>query len=139
MSKDPSVIGFRIFPNKVKKAGLILLALLILTGLFLKLIIRPEYSDETSTLISIWAKNLFILGLFLIFWSEGKSEDEMTVHLRLKALSRAFGFAVIYFFLRPIVDLFFDGEASVMSAEKCLILLLLLCIGHFELLKIQNK
>jgi hypothetical protein len=113
-----------LLPNYFKKIGLAIMVLAFVPALLVKTmnIDMAQVQKETLKYLTM---NLFILGLLFVAWAKDKTEDEMTLALRLKSLSFAFIWAVLYVVGKPLTDwLFKDGIADFKAQELVLSMLL---------------
>jgi uncharacterized membrane protein len=78
----------------------------------------------------------FILGAFFLTFSKDKEEDEMTMVLRLRSLAISFAWAVIMVVIRPVLDILFGDEMTMMSSQS---LILSMLIAYMLVYFIQKR
>ena len=103
MESKASRFNMVLLPSHFKKIGLGLFVLTFIFGLTIKTM-DVEFLQSQKDLLKITFLNIFLLGLACIAFSRDKTEDEMTVALRLKAIAGAFGFEVLLVVTSPYVD-----------------------------------
>lgn len=93
-----------------------------------------EMVQSQKELFKIFSLNAFILGLLFVAWSKDKTEDEMTVAIRMKAMAWAFGWAVLYVIVKPIVDLVFKAPIQDFTGQEVVMSMLFvyLIIYYFQ-------
>lgn len=79
--------------------------------------------------------NAFILGLLFVAWSRDRVEDEMTVFLRLKSMSWAFIWAILYVIMNPFIDLIFKDPIGILTAQQMLLSMLIVYLIMYYLQK----
>lgn len=135
MKQSKSVNGVAaLFPNYFKKIGLGMVLITILAVVIVKLL-PVEVAEGQKELFKVLFSGLFILGLFFIAWSKDKFEDEMTVQIRLKAISFTFMTSVFYLILRPLVDVILGDAPNKMTAVELMIFMLFMYILFYKLQK----
>ena len=87
-------------------------------------------------LFRVLTLNAFILGLLFVAWSKDNVEDEMTVALRLKAMAWTFSWAVLYVFVKPIVDLLFKDPIQDLTGQQVIMSMLFVYLIMYYLQKI---
>ncbi len=86
----------RLLPNYFKWVGLVIM---FLAGVLLIAIQSPKDT------LSIITPRFFLLGLLLISLAKDKTEDEMSMLLRLKAMGFIFILVIGIIIIRPVSDL----------------------------------
>lgn len=67
----------------------------------------------------------FILGAFFLAFSKEKEEDERLMVLKLRSLAISFAWAVIMVVIRPVLDVIFGDELSLMSSQSLVLSMLI--------------
>ena len=110
----------RLLPFAFKK---IAIGAILLIGLFLLLAlsnILPVNKDVAKTIFKIGVP----LALLVLTLTRNKVEDELTLHIRVKAFAYTFVFGVIFVTLRTIADtLFPDDSITKMGLTDFLVLM----------------
>lgn len=106
MSKD-SILP--LLPNYWKKIGLIIVTLLLIAVLAQPFLL-PGFDPKDHKVADVISSSVFMTGLFCVAFSKDKTEDEMTIKLRLRALS----FAVIL----TIVSVIFGSVLGILFGES---------------------
>src|SRR6476646_4096201 len=89
--KQRSDVG--LLPNQFKKVGIAVMLLAVVPAVIIKVIHLP-LTPSNKEVVRLLTMNAFILGLLFIAWAKDRVEDELTVQIRLKAMSWAFLWAV---------------------------------------------
>jgi hypothetical protein len=101
-----------------KKIGIAVMVLsLVVPALLVKgmgIGISPGQKETFKLLIM----DFFILGLFFFAWAKDKTEDEMTIALRLKSMGFAFIWAVLYAVGKPLTDLLLKEPIVDLRAQE---------------------
>lgn len=127
--KQASEVG--LLPNKYKKVGIAVMLLAFVPAIVIKVINFP-LSPSNKEVVRLFTMNAFILGLLFIAWAKDKVEDELTVQIRLKAMSWAFLWAVLFVVIKPFVDILFrDPVADQKSQELVLSMLLVYLLMYY--------
>jgi hypothetical protein len=123
-----------LFPNYFKRIGIatILLAFIPLT--IFKLM-NLEFYQMQKEILKILTMSSFLLGFVFIAWSKDKIEDEMSLYMRFRAISFAFGFVIIYVILNPIFNLIFQDTVKDISGQNVVLLMLWMYLIWYYLLK----
>lgn len=124
----------RLFPNHFKKVGALLILLAFIAAPIPRLF-HLNLTQAKQDVFKLMAFNCIILGLFLIAWAKDKIEDEMTLLIRLKAVSWAFGLAVMLVIINPLMDLVFNDPIIVMKGQELIIQMLLVYLVMYHLFK----
>lgn len=67
----------------------------------------------------------FILGAFFLSFAKEKEEDERLMVLKLRSLAISFAWAVIMVVIRPLLDVIFGDELSLMSSQSLVLSMLI--------------
>lgn len=67
----------------------------------------------------------FILGAFFLAFAKEKEEDERLMVLKLRSLAISFAWAVIMVVIRPVLDVIFGDELSLMSSQSLVLSMLI--------------
>lgn len=119
-----------LLPQKFKIIGIVLIvfttAIMIVIRFFFKELI--EISDNKYIFDSL--SNCINLGLFFIFFSKRKDDDEMMVELRLKSIMIAFIFGLAFSITTPIMNTVLSSNEE-LSVFRLLLTMQLVQIAHF--------
>lgn len=126
------------FPKVFKKIGIILIVLSIIAAAGVKTV-YPDVEQSQKDLFKIIIYNFLILGLFFTAWSRDKFEDEMTLQVRMKAISFTFMTSVFYTIINPLVDIIMKQEATELGSRELIIFMLMLYIVFYTLQKRSIK
>lgn len=126
-----------LLPRYFKKIGFSIIILALAIGVLIKLL-NVELLLSQKELFKIYTLNAFILGLFFISFSRDKTEDEMTIALRLKAMAFTFAFAVIGVLLSPLTDLLFKDPIQNETAQQMVMTMLFVYLIMYYLQKIKR-
>jgi hypothetical protein len=113
--------SLRLLPNCFKKVGIFIM---LLAFAFLLLIAALDLDWASSKVFKIITMNTFILALLFIAWAKDKSEDEMTMAIRLKAMGSSFILAVLYVIMKPLIDGLFADPFRDLSAMEVVFFML---------------
>jgi len=80
--------------------------------------------------------NSFILGLLFVAWSRDKVEDEMTVSIRLKAMSWTFIWAVLYVIITPFIAFLFKDLNVRLTGQQVVMSMLFVYLTMYYLQKL---
>lgn len=120
-----NINGKRTFlPYSFKMVGLILIALTIIFAIITKAA-HIEYIHVHRSLFRTLTLNALILSLLFITMSKDKVEDEMTLQIRLRAMSFAFLWGVCYVVLMPFIDILFNDPVRTLSAQQLVLSMLI--------------
>jgi hypothetical protein len=123
-----------LLPNYFKKIGIAVMVLAFVPALLVKALgigVSPAQKEAFKLL----TMDFIILGLLFIAWAKDKTEDEMTVALRLKAMGFAFIWAVLYAVGKPFTDLLFADTLADLKAQELVLSMLLVYLMMFFLQK----
>ena len=95
-----------------------------------------ELVQTQKELFRVLTLNAFILGLLFVAWSKDKVEDEMTVSIRLKAMSWTFTWAVIYVIITPFIDLLFKDPIGDLTGQQVVMSMLFVYLIMYYLQKL---
>jgi len=114
----------------------------LLIGAFVGIFIARFGFEDKEDIVMFWLKNTMILSLLVLGIAKEKMEDERIQNIRMKSLSLALIFGVIYAVVQPIVDFGVDqvidsGNITLESYDAFTILtfMLIIHIGFFNVLK----
>lgn len=129
----------KLFPPVFKIIGVILIILAFLPLTFIN---SSDLMDDKKELMLILIFNAIILGLLILAWSKDKVEDEMTISLRLKAMSLAFIFGVLYTVFMPLLEYSFatlyDETLVVFSSQQLILTMLIFYLIIYYLQKLRR-
>jgi uncharacterized membrane protein SirB2 len=129
----------KLFPPVFKLVGGILLILAFLPLIFIN---SSDWMNAQKELMLILIFNAIILGLLFLAWSKDKVEDEMTISLRLKAMSLAFIFGILYTVFMPLLEYWFailyDEPLVVFSSQQLILTMLIFYLIIFYLQKLRR-
>ena len=123
-----------LFPNYFKKIGILLILVSVAVAVAIKFLF-PELEPAQKELYKIIFYNMLILGLFFAAWSRDKFEDEMTLQVRMKAISFTFMTAVFYVIVRPFADMVMNDAAVELGSRELMIFMLMMYILFYKLQK----
>ena len=92
---------------------------------------KPEKPDAVKIMLYI----IVVLGLILIAWTREKVEDELIVHMRLKAMGMAFILGIVYVVTIPFIDLLGGHIPAVLTSTQLIIGMLLIYLVSFSIQK----
>ncbi|MEO6611034.1 MAG: hypothetical protein ABIT05_00025 [Chitinophagaceae bacterium] len=121
-------------PNYYKKIGIAIMILPLIIILWFKLFDSAFLHSHKEAIWTI-LPSIFILGLSFIAFAKDKVEDEMTLHLRLKAMGMTFGFGVFSVITQPIWDWVWGDPVKVLSSQHLIVIMLVFYIVFFFFLK----
>ncbi|MCX6231942.1 MAG: hypothetical protein NTZ33_10400 [Bacteroidetes bacterium] len=125
------------FPNRYKKIGIGIIILTIISSIVFRFL-DVEFFRTQKHLLGIILLNSFILGLFIIAWSKEKIEDEMTIYMRLSAITLSFTFAVIMVIMKPVFDTIFQDPLENYSGQEIIIMMLIIFLSSYNMMKIRS-
>lgn len=79
--------------------------------------------------------SVFILGAFFLAFAREKEEDERLLVLKLRSLAISFAWAVIMVVIRPVLDVIFGDELSLMSSQSLVLSMLIAYLMVYYLQK----
>jgi DMSO/TMAO reductase YedYZ heme-binding membrane subunit len=120
-------------PNYFKKIGIGLIALVILSGVLVK--IGVEVAQHTKDLLRVFALNLLIVGLLLIALAKDKVEDEMIIALKMKTMAFAFIWGVLIVIIHPIIGLISNDQITGIPGQELVLQMLVLYLIVYPLSK----
>ncbi len=123
-----------LIPHYFRKIGLIITIAAIIIPVIVKLMgINIIHSKkEILKLISI---DLFMLGLFFVAFSRDKVEDELTIIIRLRAMSATFCFGIVFAIIYPTTYLVFGDPIEYIEGNKLIIIMLFNYLINYYSLK----
>jgi hypothetical protein len=117
-NKQPKLLGVHF-----KKIGIVVMVLSMVPGLIFKMM-HIALMESQKDLFKSFSYSGFLLGLLLIAFSRDKVEDELTIHIRLKAMQEMFFFAVFYVVLDPLFDFILHDLVSDVTGQHLITLML---------------
>jgi len=117
-NKQPKLLGVHF-----KKIGIVVMVLSMVPGLIVKMM-HIALTESQKDLFKSFSYSGFLLGLLLIAFSRDKVEDELTIHIRLKAMQEMFFFAVFYVVLDPLFDFILHDLVSDVTGQHLITLML---------------
>jgi hypothetical protein len=117
-SKQPKLLGVHF-----KKIGIVVMVLSMVPGLIVKMM-HIALMESQKDLFKSFSYSGFLMGLLLIAFSRDKVEDELTIHIRLKAMQEMFFFAVFYVVLDPLFDFILHDLVSDVTGQHLITLML---------------
>ncbi len=123
-----------LLPLYFKKLGITVMVLAIVSAVIVKSM-NVELVQTQKELFRTLTLNAFILGLLFVAWSRDRVEDEMTVFLRLKSMSWAFIWAILYVIMNPFIDLIFKDPIGILTAQQMLLSMLIVYLIMYYLQK----
>ncbi|MEO6636846.1 MAG: hypothetical protein ABIN25_01135 [Ginsengibacter sp.] len=109
--------GVALFPHYFKKIGIVVMVLAFIPAIVAK-VMNIEFLLAHKEILKMVTISSFILGLAFFALSKDKIEDEVTIHIRLKAAAWVFSFAVFYVILTPVTSLIFENKIEALSAAE---------------------
>jgi hypothetical protein len=123
-----------LLPVYFKKIGLAVMISAFVPAIIVKAM-SVEMVQSQKDLFRVFLLNAFILGLLFVAWSKDKIEDEMTVFIRLKAMSWTFTWAVLYVIIMPFIDLLFKEPIANLSGQSVVMSMLFVYLIMYYLQK----
>ena len=131
MKQVTTKYGRGLLPAYFKVIGIAVITLALI-ALF---VLKPLFGDsihENKELLKVIFLDFIILGLIFIAWTRDKVEDEMTVHLRFRAMGMAFIYAVVYVFVHPIITLLWlDGNLDLNGQQIIIATLIMFSFFYY--------
>lgn len=106
----------------------------IITPIVIKLMGNGIFQSNKEILKLIFM-DLFMLGLFFVAFSRDKVEDELTIIIRLRAMSATFGFGILCAIIYPLVGLVFGDPIEYIEGNKLIIFMLFNYLFNYYLQK----
>lgn len=130
--KEPGLL-----PLYFKKIGLLVMILAFIPAIIVKSV-NVELVQTQKEIFRVLTLNAFILGLLFVAWSRDKVEDEMTVSIRLKAMSWTFTWAVLYFIITPFIALLFKDLIVRLTGQLVVMSMLFVYLTIYYLQKLSR-
>jgi hypothetical protein len=130
--KEPGLL-----PLYFKKIGLLVMILAFIPAIIVKSV-NVELVQTQKEIFRVLTLNAFILGLLFVAWSRDKVEDEMTVSIRLKAMSWTFSWAVLYFIITPFIALLFKDLIVRLTGQLVVMSMLFVYLTIYYLQKLSR-
>lgn len=112
-----------LLPHTFKNIGLIIVIITVIIPVSVRLM-GIEMIQSKKEILKLVSMDLFILGLFFVAFSRDKIEDELTIHIRLRAMSATFGFGILFAITYPIISLLFGDPIEYIEGNKLIIFML---------------
>lgn len=109
--------GLNLLPSKFKFIGIALILGVIIFAILYKFVLATN-TTATSGSFKIFMTNGIILGLLMLVCSRDKEEDEMTIAIRLQAMSWSFLWGALYIIIMPFIDMLFQDPIKQLSAQQ---------------------
>ncbi|NVN96485.1 MAG: hypothetical protein HXX18_14510 [Bacteroidetes bacterium] len=123
----------RLLPRNFKKVAF---GIMLISGLLVVLYILKVLTIDKEIVKTI-AKSGFLISLLLLVITRNKIEDELTLRIKLKALSASFIYGVVIVILEPFINLLFDG--SFLQDKGVTELLISMFFFYFLMIFIMKK
>ena len=123
-----------LLPAYFKRIGLAVMILTFVPAIIVKAM-SIEIAQSQKELLRVLNLNALILGLLFVAWSKDKVEDEMTVSIRLKAVSWSFTWAVLYVIIMPFIDLLFKEPIANLTGQSVVMSMLFVYLIMYYLQK----
>jgi hypothetical protein len=123
-----------LLPNYWKKIGLTLIALIVVAAICQPYLL-PGYEPAGHKNVAAVFSTFSMIGLFFVAFSKDKTEDEMTIRLRLQSLSFAVVASVVTVMIDPIVTILFGDPVTKTNGFN---LMMQLLIGYLFLYYIRK-
>lgn len=120
-----------------KKIGLLVMILAFIPAIIVKSM-NVELVQTQKEIFRDLTFNSFILGLLFVAWSRDKVEDEMTVSIRLKAMSWTFTWAVLYVIITPFIALLFKDLNVRLTGQQVVMSMLFVYLTMYYLQKLSR-
>lgn len=130
--KEPDLL-----PLYFKKIGLLVMILAFIPAIIVKSM-NVELVQTQKEIFRDLTFNSFILGLLFVAWSRDKVEDEMTVSIRLKAMSWTFTWAVLYVIITPFIALLFKDLNVRLTGQQVVMSMLFVYLTMYYLQKLSR-
>ena len=130
--KEPGLL-----PLYFKKIGLLVMILAFIPAIIVKSV-NVELVQTQKEIFRVLTLNAFILGLLFVAWSRDKVEDEMTVSIRLKAMSWTFTWAVLYVIITPFIALLFKDLIVRLTGQLVVMSMLFVYLTIYYLQKLSR-
>jgi len=124
-----------LLPLYFKKIGLLVMILAFIPAIIVKSM-NVELVQTQKEIFRDFTFNSFILGLLFVAWSRDKVEDEMTVSIRLKAMSWTFIWAVLYVIITPFIAFLFKDLNVRLTGQQVVMSMLFVYLTMYYLQKL---
>lgn len=119
----------RLLPRYFNKIGI---GIFLIIGLIIALTLVDILKIDPDILLTI-TKSGILVGLLILAMTKIKTEDELTLRIRLKSLGFAFIFGVGYTIIEPFINLLFQNSfITKRSVSELLITMLLVYFVIFH-------
>lgn len=97
---------YNLYSYRFKKIGFVLLIISIIIFSFDEFLSIPiwEYLSIKQITFDNGLKYSLLIALFFIAHSKDKDEDEMSIYIRMNALSRIFGFSILFYIYNSLIN-----------------------------------
>ena len=112
-----------LLPHSVRKIGLSIIILSVIIPVSIKLM-GIDIIQSKKEILKLISKDLFILGLFFVAFSRDKIEDELTILIRLRAMSATFAGGILIAITYPIISLLFGDPIEYIEGNKLITFML---------------
>jgi hypothetical protein len=121
-----------LIPYYFKKVGVLVMILAFIPLSIIKSL-SIEVAQVHKELLKLLSMNMFILGLLFVACAKDKFEDEMKIALRLKSMSFAFIWAVLFVIIKPLIDVISKNRFEDESARRLVISMLFVYLIFYNL------
>ena len=129
MKENYKQAELRLLPRYFNKIGV---AIFLIIGLIIVLTVLDVFKIDPDILLTI-TKSGILVGLLILAMTKIKTEDELTLRIRLKSLGFAFIFGVGYTIIEPFINLLFQNSfITKRSVSELLITMLLVYFVIFH-------
>ena len=123
-----------LLPHYFKKIGMVLLIMAFIPAIIVKYI-GIELAQASKEVFKILLMNIVILSLLLVAFAKDKVEDEKTIFFRVKSLTIAFIWAVLFVVLKPLTDVIFKNKIENENAQGLVLSMLFVYLIFYYLQK----
>lgn len=134
MERSQAKNGIGLLPKYFKLVGILVVFVTIATIVTIRLV-NIELIKSHSNISRVLTMNGVILGLLLITCSRDKTEDELTLQIRMRSMAGAFVFSVISVIITPLVKLLANDPDIEMTAQSLVFSMLLFYLMIYYLQK----
>jgi len=120
----------KLLPNYFKAIGIVIM-LLAFVPIVVVIVMKIGIAQAQKETFKILTMDFFILGLLFVAWAKDKTEDEMTVYVRLKSMAFTFSWVVLYVIVKSLIDLIFKISIGDLSSQQLIITMLFVYLTMF--------
>ena len=120
----------KLLPNYFKTIGIVIM-LLAFVPIVVVIVMKIGIAQAQKETFKILTMDFFILGLLFVAWAKDKTEDEMTVYVRLKSMAFTFSWVVLYVIVKSLIDLIFKISIGDLSSQQLIITMLFVYLTMF--------